>query len=327
MVMAATAAIATKRNVRELREVFQQVDDPRSRKPIHCLTDMIFIAICAAICGCDSWTDVESFGKEKQGWLKKFLWLKNGIPSHDTFSRVFAALNDDQMCQALTRWLSELGKSAHGQHIAIDGKTMRRSFDTGNGTGALHLVNAWATELGICFGQHAVDQNSNEITAVPQLLDLIEIEGAIITLDAMHCQHDTAQTIVQRGANYLITVKDNQPTLAADIKQAFIDAEESDATSKAAKLRTTTEQPKRKRKSNQQLDEAVGITRICSVMPVPQHLRKSFPGIRSLVRMYREQNRRQKNGEVNTTVLAKSRFGELPQQICSSLRKLTPTWL
>ncbi|MDB4778376.1 ISAs1 family transposase [bacterium] len=293
-----SAAIATKQKASELRSVFAEVEDPRSRTPVHDLIDMIFIAVCAAICGCDSWTDVESFGKQKIGWLRKFLSLENGIPSHDTFSRVFGALNDDQMCQALTRWLTLLGKTTDGQHIAIDGKSFRRSFDNSCGEDMLHLVNAWSTKHGICFGQQAVDKESNEITAVPKLLDLMKINGAKITLDAMHCQHATAQQIIDRGADYVIAIKANQLNLVAQVQQAFLDAEESDEAAKTARLRTQVEQPE---KSNKKQGRTNRIKRYCAVMPVPKNMRGSFPGIRSIVRMYREQERPQRDGTLKET--------------------------
>jgi len=291
----AIAAIATKQKSDELRTVFSTVKDPRSRKSTHCLIDMIFIALCAAICGCDAWTDVEAFAKQKIQWLRKFLALKNGVPSHDTFSRVFNALNEDQLCSALTRWLALLGKNEKGQHIAIDGKSLRRSFDTASGTSMLHLVNAWSTDLGICFGQQAVDEKSNEITAVPKLLDLIRINGAVISLDALHCQHKTAQSIVDKGGHYVISVKGNQPKLAEAVQSAFIEAEESEAASKSARLRTKVN------KANTKSGKKNRISRTYSVMPVPKSLKKSFPGIRSIVRVYREQQRPQKNGSTKRT--------------------------
>ena len=291
-----TAAVATKQNADQLRTIFGEVDDPRSRKPLHDLIEMIFISICAAICGCDSWTDVESFGKEKFRWFRNFLHLENGIPSHDTLSRVFGCLNEDQMCSALTRWLALLGKNESGQHIAIDGKSLRRSFDTSNNVSMLNLVNAWSVEHGICFGQKSVDQKSNEITAVPRLLDLMQINGAIISLDAIHCQHKTARQIVDRGADYVIADKANQLSLMAAVQQAFIAAEETDQPAKAAGLRIKIETPKKKRGGKKNL-----ISRHYAVMPVPTKLKTSFPGIRSIVRVYREQERPQKNGTTKHT--------------------------
>lgn len=291
----AIAAIATKQKADELRTIFAEVEDPRSRKSIHSLIDMIFIALCAAICGCDAWTDVESFAKQKVGWLRKFLTLENGIPSHDTFSRVFNLLNEDQLCSALTRWLVLLGKNEKGQHIAIDGKSLRRSFDTASGNSMLHLVNAWSTEHGICFGQQSIDEKSNEITAVPKLLDLMRINGAVISLDALHCQHKTAQSIVDKGGDYVIAVKANQLNLAESVQNAFIAAEESEAATKAVGLRTKVT------KANTKAGKKNRISRTYSVMAVPASLKKSFPGIRSIARVYREQERPQKDGSTKRT--------------------------
>ncbi len=188
-----------------------------------------------------------------------------------------------------------MGKSTDGQHIAIDGKSFRQSFDNASGTGMLHLVNAWSTDHGICFGQHAVDRKSNEITAVPKLLDMMQINGATITLDAMHCQHATAGQIIDRGADYVISVKGNQQTLASEIHQAFIDADESQEAAKAAGMRMKVEQPQKRLSKDSRTRQ---IKRSCSVMPVPANLRNCFPGIRSIVRMYREQQRPQKDGSV-----------------------------
>lgn len=291
----AIAAIATKQKAEELRTVFSTVEDPRSRKPTHNLVDMIFIALCAAICGCDAWTDVESFAKQKIQWLRKFLALENGVPSHDTFSRVFNSLNEDQLCSALTRWLALLGKNQKGQHIAIDGKALRRSFDTASGTSMLHLVNAWSTDHGICFGQQAVDEKSNEITAVPKLLDLIRVNGAVISLDALHCQRKTAQCIVDKGGDYVIPVKGNQLKLAEAIQTAFLEAEESEAATRLAGMRTKSEQ------ANTKAGKKNRISRSYSVMPVPASLKGAFPGLRSIVRVYREQERPQKDGSVKRT--------------------------
>lgn len=316
------AAVATKQRASELRTVFAEVDDPRSRESRHCLIDMIFIALCASICGCNSWTDVEFFGKQKVGWLSRFLSLRNGIPSHDTFSRVFNSLNEDQMCEALVRWLALLGKTTDGQHIAIDGKSFRRSFDSATGSAMLHLVNAWSTESGICFGQQSVGDKSNEITAVPKLLDLMKINGATITLDAMHCQTATARKIIERGANYVISAKNNQPTLFEDIQQAFIDAEETVAATKAAGLRTATQQPvtpKAQSRTNT-------IKRVCSVMPVPARMKKIFPGLKSIVRMYREQTRTDKNEDPKTTESVTFFVSSLPPTVRTHAKLIQDHW-
>jgi predicted transposase YbfD/YdcC len=158
----------------------------------HLLIDMAAIALCAAICGAEGWADVERFGKKKE-WFARFLDLPNGIPSHDTFGRVFARLDTSEFYACLQRWIRSLNTAISDHGVRLDGKTLRHSFDTAAGKDALHLLNAWSSDLQVCLGQLAVDEGSNEITAVPKLLDLLELTGAVVTLDAMHCQKETAQ--------------------------------------------------------------------------------------------------------------------------------------
>lgn len=207
-----------------IRERFANLSDPRvERTKLHLLSDMVVIALCAAICGANSWADVERFGRAKTDWLLRFLDLPNGIPSHDTFSRVFARLDTSEFLTCLHNWLRSLGLALKEKHVAIDGKTLRRSFDKAAGKSPLHLVSAWASDLRISLGQVAVDDKSNEITAVPQLLAVLELTGAVVTLDAMHCQKATTAAIQAKGANYVLTVKDNQPGLHAMIANLFAD--------------------------------------------------------------------------------------------------------
>src|SRR3990170_2325955 len=175
------------------------------------LLDMVTIALCAAICGADSWVDVEKFGLAKQEWFARFLQLPHGIPSHDTFGRLFARLDTNEFLLCLQNWLRSLHLSLKDQGIAIDGKTLRGSFDAASGKSALHVVSAWACGLRLSLGQVAVDGKSNEITAVPKLLELLELTGAVVTMDAMHCQKGTLKAIRAKEAEYLIAVKDNQP--------------------------------------------------------------------------------------------------------------------
>ncbi len=154
---------------------FEDLSDPRmDRTKLHRLTDMVAIALCAAICGAEGWADVERFGKMKQGWFAKFLELPNGIPSHDTFGRVFAMLDTAEFYGCLQKWLASLNHTLQDRGVQLDGKTLRGSFDTASGKAALHLVNAWSNDLQACLGQVAVDPESNEITAVPKLLELLE---------------------------------------------------------------------------------------------------------------------------------------------------------
>jgi predicted transposase YbfD/YdcC len=202
---------------------FENLTDPRmDRTKLHELSDMTAVALCATICGADSWADVERFGKEKLDWLRTFLPLENGIPSHDTFGRVFALLDTAEFLACLTSWVNSLQLDLRGTNIAIDGKTLRRSFDAAAGREALHLVSAWAGELRVSLGQLAVDDKSNEIPAVRKLLELLDLEGAVVTVDAMHCQKETAQAIRRRGADYVLSVKANQPTLYEELQQRFV---------------------------------------------------------------------------------------------------------
>lgn len=212
-----------------IRETFANLPDPRvERTKLHLLSDMVVIALCAAICGANSWADVERFGEAKIDWLLRFLDLPNGIPSHDTFSRVFARLDTSEFLTCLHNWLRSLGLALKEKHVAIDGKTLRRSFDKAAGKSPLHLVSAWASDLRISLGQVAVDDKSNEITAVPQLLAVLELTGAVVTLDAMHCQKATTAAIKAKGADYVLTVKDNQPNLHAMIGDLFLEYAEHD---------------------------------------------------------------------------------------------------
>lgn len=200
---------------------FSQLQDPRlDRKKRHSLLGIIGITVCAVIAGADGWTDVEAFGKAKKEWLCTFLKLPNGIPSHDTFGRFFSLLDPTAFQECFIRWVQALHETIEGV-VAIDGKTARRSHDEAQGKKAIHVVSAWATENGIALGQIKVDDKSNEITAIPELLKLIQINGCLVTIDAMGCQRQIAQDIVDAGADYLLAVKGNQETLCADVEEEF----------------------------------------------------------------------------------------------------------
>ena len=182
---------------------FQNLPDPRVEgRCDHQLIDIIVIAVCAVIAGAETWVDVESFGKAKEDWLKSFLELSNGIPSHDTFGRFFAFLDAAAFQKAFVRWVQDVFRVTKGQVIAIDGKTVRRSHDKGIGKEAIHLVNAWATSNGIALGQWKTDAKSNEITAIPPLLRLLDVSGCIVTVDALGAQTKIAQAIRDEKADY-----------------------------------------------------------------------------------------------------------------------------
>lgn len=201
---------------------FASLEDPRRAETIeHRLLDIVAIAICAVICGAESWTDLEAYGKAKQGGLKTFLSLPNGIPSHDTFARVFARLEPEQMQQCFLSWMRAVSQLTMGEVVAIDGKELRHSYDSTANKGAIAMVSAWASSNRLVLGQRKVDAKSNEITAIPQLLQVLAIAGCIVTIDAMGCQKDIASAIVEHGADYVLALKANQPSLYEDVQWLF----------------------------------------------------------------------------------------------------------
>jgi len=201
---------------------FGKIRDPRiDRTKRHKLLDILIIAICAVICGADSWVDIELFGKSKIEWLRTFMKLPNGIPSHDTFGRVFAALNPEEFENSFMEWVRAINQLTAGQVIALDGKQMRGSKDVPAGKEAIYMVSAWATENQLVLGQRKVDEKSNEITAVPQLLKMLDITGCIVTVDAISTQTKIAKTIIDQGGDYILAVKENQGHLYEDIHDLF----------------------------------------------------------------------------------------------------------
>lgn len=205
---------------------FQDIPDPRVEgRCDHQLIDIIVMAVCAMIAGAETWVDVENFGKAKADWLKSFLELPNGIPSHDTFGRFFAVLDAAAFQKSFVRWVEAVFRVTKGQVIAIDGKTVRGSHNKGIGKDAIHLVNAWATNNGIALGQWKTDAKSNEITAIPPLLRLLDVSGCIVTVDAMGAQTKIAQAIRDEKADYVLRVKDNQGKLHQDLQDWFAHAD------------------------------------------------------------------------------------------------------
>ena len=197
------------------------IKDPRRHNTRHLLHDMLLIALCAIISGADSWTQVAEYGRSKLDWFKEFLELPNGIPSHDTFGRLFAKIDPKGFHDFFTRWVRELSESLKGKTVAIDGKTLRGSHDQANGKSAIHMVSAWASDIRLVLGQLKTDDKSNEITAIPELIKTLALEGAIVTIDAMGCQKKITQTIIDAEADYVIQVKDNQKNLHEDIALFF----------------------------------------------------------------------------------------------------------
>ena len=205
-----------------LVESFSHMEDPRSDSgKRHDLMDIISIAICAVICGAEGWLDVEMFGRSKYAWFKRFLNLSDGVPSHDTFGRVFSRIDPVQFQRCFADWVKGISELSQGEVIAIDGKTLRRSYDRSCGKAAIHLVSAWAQNNSVVLGQVQVDDRSNEITAIPGLLSMLEVSGCIGTIDAMGCQKEIATTIIESGADYALSVKKNQPQLYGDTAETF----------------------------------------------------------------------------------------------------------
>jgi predicted transposase YbfD/YdcC len=213
-----------------ITEHFSELDDPRRYNRSHLLMDIVVIAICAVICGADDWEAVEGFGRSKYKWFKGFLELPHGIPSQHTFRRVFARIDADQFRTCFIEWIKAVHKITRGQVVAIDGKMLRRSHDKTLGKKAIHMVSAWAEENRLVLGQVKVDDKSNEITAIPQLLDLIEIAGCIVTIDAMGCQKEITKRIIGKNADYVLALKENQGGLYDDAQELFNYAEETEFT-------------------------------------------------------------------------------------------------
>jgi len=207
---------------RGLLRWFGELQDPRKdRTKLHLLSDILVIALCAVICGADSWTEIELFGKSKRKWLQTFLELPNGIPSHDTFGRVFSLLDPQQLEDCFRKWMAALAQSSGGKLIALDGKTLRHSFDKANNKAAIHMVSAWSETNQMVLGQLATDAKSNEIKAIPRLLKLLDITDSVVTIDAMGCQKAIAKQIVEQKGHYVLQVKGNQSTLHDLLKETF----------------------------------------------------------------------------------------------------------
>jgi predicted transposase YbfD/YdcC len=207
---------------RALLRFFDQIQDPRmDRTKLHLLSDMLVITLCAVICGANNWVEIEMFGKIKLEWLRACLVLPNGIPSHDTFGRVFSILDPDQLERCFRRMTAALAESTGGKLIAVDGKTLRRSFDKASNKAAIHMVSAWSEMNQVVLGQVATDAKSNEITAIPRLLEMLDITGSVVTIDAMGCQKAIAEKIVDQDGHYVLQVKGNQETLHDRLQETF----------------------------------------------------------------------------------------------------------
>lgn len=201
---------------------FSALEDPRvDRTKRHLLQDIVTIAICAVLCGADGWVSVALFGQRQEAWLRTFLRLPNGIPSHDTFGRVFSALDPDAFRQCFINWVAAVSPRCEREIVAVDGKTLRRSFDHASDRSAIHMVNAWASAAGISLGQLATEEKSNEITAIPRLLEMLAVQRAVVTTDAMGCQKAIAKKIVDKEADYVLALKGNQGSLHDEVTRLF----------------------------------------------------------------------------------------------------------
>jgi len=211
-----------------IKEHFSIIRDPRKPNKRHKLLDIITIALCAIICRGDGWEQVEDFGQVKYDWFKTFLELPHGIPSHDTFGRVFALIDPEEFQASFVNWMKAIQQATAGEVVAIDGKTLRRSHDPGLGQAPIHMVSAWAGENQMVLGQVKTEAKSNQIKAIPKLLRLLDLSGCIVTIDAMGCQKKIAAQIIDQGADYLLALKGNQSQLHEEIELFFQDALKSD---------------------------------------------------------------------------------------------------
>ena len=205
---------------------FGDLSDPREDNRRHLLNDIIVLVICASICGAEKWDDIEAFGKSKESWLRRFLQLPHGIPSHDTIARVFSRLDPEALNDRFVSWVAAVNPMREAEIINIDGKTARRSHDRGNGKPAIHMVSAWANRAGLTLAQTKVDDKSNEITAIPELLKMLELSGCIVTIDAIGTQPSIARDIVEADADYVLALKRNRIGLYEPVKLFFDDIEE-----------------------------------------------------------------------------------------------------
>jgi predicted transposase YbfD/YdcC len=213
-----------------LADAFIVIHDPRiDRTKKHTLVNILIIALCATICGVEGWEEIEIFAEEREYWFKGFLDLPNGIPSHDTMERVFSRIDSKEFNQALLKWTAGLEQSVEGKVVAIDGKTLRGSFDSATGKGALHMISAWVEENSLVLGQVAVASNENELSKIPVLLRMLQLNGAIVTIDAIGCQKEVTRIIrEENNADYVLALKKNQPNFHSEVVDFFKLAERND---------------------------------------------------------------------------------------------------
>lgn len=226
----------------ELLASFNEIEDPRvNRRKLHSVAEILFLVLCAVLCGVDGWRGVEEFGNDREEWLKKYFPYEYGIPSHQTIGRVMSVLKPKCLVKAYTQFLAELFGCNEEEIIALDGKTLRSSFDKASGQKPLHILNAWAVNSGICLGQLKVGNKENEIVAAPELLELIDIKNATVTADALNTQKTFAKKIVSQQADYALPVKSNHPKLEKSIQHAFQVCGSDDFKSQDYQVKTTIE--------------------------------------------------------------------------------------
>jgi predicted transposase YbfD/YdcC len=204
-----------------IAEYFQELTDPRRREVTYPLINIVVMALCAVLSGADDFVSIAHWAETKREWLANFLDMSAGVPSHDRFNAVLGAIKPAEFEKCLLSWITALHQITDGQVIAIDGKTLRRSFDAASSKAPIHMVSAWATANHVSLGQVVTDEKSNEITAIPKLLELLEIQGCLVTIDAMGCQREIAAQIVAQGGDYVLAVKENQPKLYEEIQEFF----------------------------------------------------------------------------------------------------------
>jgi predicted transposase YbfD/YdcC len=258
-------------------EHFENVTDPRvNRGENYPLLEMILVALCASICDCNTWTDVERFGNARLAWLRKFLPFEQGIPTDGTFGRVFARLDTFQFYAALQSWASDIAHTLRGHTVALDGKTLRGSHDLSRSKSALHSVSAWVCGLKMCVGLKSVEDKSNEIPAVQALIDMLDLQGAVVTVDAMHTQVETADKIVAKEADYIMIAKGNQPALEAEVRHTMLQAMEA-------------ESPQLRECEHTETNRGRLETRIVTALPVPRASKvfKRWPGLKTVGCIFR----------------------------------------
>lgn len=259
----------------------QEIPDPRVEgRTFYKLYEVLFIALCGAIADCDTWIEIEEFANERIDWFRKFLPLENGAPSHDTLGRVFSLLDAGKFTEFMVSWSQYLRDATQGQIVAIDGKTLRHSFDKATGKEALHVVSAWATDNGIVLGQVATDEKSNEITAIPRLLEIIDVKGCVVTIDAMGTQKEIAAKIRAKEADYVLALKGNHPLLNEAVSDIFASVMEGRRDLQSRKLRQVESDHGRKE------------IREYTIIEVPEDLagKDEWKDLKSLGMVYRERD-------------------------------------